>query len=128
MNRLGVRLPIRSRTSFPGVDVPESKKSLRGLSCPRFGRCALSADGRIALRVEARKALEDSCRRESDLCFRWLSGSEDRAIVRSLPLLLSDPSVVVIHGTGKQLAGNKYNGMADSQKGLRGCESICRLI
>ncbi len=42
----------------------------------------------------------------------------NRAVVDALPRLLADPSIWVIHGTGKHLAGNRYNGAQDTAKRL----------
>lgn len=44
----------------------------------------------------------------------------NRAIVDALPGLLADPSVWVIHGTGKHLAGNRYDGAGDTTRRLAG--------
>lgn len=44
----------------------------------------------------------------------------NRAIVDALPRLLADPSVWVIHGTGKHLAGNRYDGAGDTTRRLAG--------
>ena len=38
----------------------------------------------------------------------------NRAIVDALPRLLADPTIRVIHGTGKHLAGNRYDGARDA--------------
>lgn len=42
----------------------------------------------------------------------------NRAIVNSLPTLLGFKTVWIIHGTGKYLAGNSYNGAADTEAQL----------
>lgn len=42
----------------------------------------------------------------------------NRAVVDALPRLLADPDVWVIHGTGKHMAGNRYDGARDTASRL----------
>ena len=43
----------------------------------------------------------------------------NRGLADALPLLLQDPNVYIIHGTGKQLKGNAYNGFEDVQSAYK---------
>ena len=43
----------------------------------------------------------------------------NRGIVDAIPLLLKDPKVIVLHGTGKKLTGNAYYGKDDVEKRLQ---------
>ena len=43
----------------------------------------------------------------------------NRGIVDALPYLLSDPKVIVLHGTGKKMPGNAYYGKTDVENRLK---------
>lgn len=119
MNREGVRFADCVGTAFPGTAVPSKKKEFVGYPV----RSSV-----VSSRVEDKEELQSKARAELDIpndakvifAFGGSQGARtiNRGIVDALPLLLADPNVYVIHGTGRQLKGNAYNGMNDVQKRL----------
>ena len=70
---------------------------------------------------------EHSAKCQGCVCFGGSQGARtiNRGLVNALKLLLKDEDVYIIHGTGKQLKGNAYNGMNDVQEMLARFKSNC---
>ena len=84
---------------------------------------AVAGDGKGAHTLKAQYRLKHSIPEDAKVVFAF-GGSQgartiNRGLIGALPHLLADPKVWVIHGTGKQLIGNAYNGYADSQARLK---------
>ena len=116
-------LLIRLEAAFPGTKIPENKKVFVGY--PVRGSVVVNE---IQIRVIRRKARENlNIPQDAKVIFAF-GGSQgartiNRGLADALPLLLKDPNVYIIHGTGKQLKGNVYNGFEDVQKHLKNIET-----
>ena len=83
----------------------------------------MAGDGQGAHTLKSEYRLKHSIPSDAKVIFAF-GGSQgartiNRGVIDALPFLLEDPNVWVIHGTGKQLIGNAYNGYADSQKRMK---------
>lgn len=72
-------------------------------------------------RLEARRELGLPEKARVVFSFGGSQGARtlNRAIVDSLPHLMKDPDLYVIHGTGKRLKGNAYDGSVDVERRLK---------
>jgi UDP-N-acetylglucosamine:LPS N-acetylglucosamine transferase len=120
MNREGVRFADCVGTAFPGTKVPSKKKEFVGYPV-RAAVVSNKEQNKDALRQTAREGLNIPQTAKVVFAFGGSQGARtiNRGVVKALPMLLSDPDVYVIHGTGRQLRGNAYNGMNDVQELLK---------
>jgi UDP-N-acetylglucosamine--N-acetylmuramyl-(pentapeptide) pyrophosphoryl-undecaprenol N-acetylglucosamine transferase len=120
MNREGVRFADCVGTAFPGTKVPSKKKEFVGYPV-RAAVVSKKDQDKELLRRTAREALKIPHNAKVIFAFGGSQGARtiNRGLVYALPVLLSDPDVYVIHGTGRQLKGNAYNGMNDVQELLK---------
>jgi UDP-N-acetylglucosamine--N-acetylmuramyl-(pentapeptide) pyrophosphoryl-undecaprenol N-acetylglucosamine transferase len=110
MNAVAARLADRVGVAFPET-------------LPRLPRSNGAVVG-YPVRPRAVQGNRDDARRQLGLpadarvvfAFGGSQGARtlNRAVVDALPRLLADPDVWVIHGTGKHLAGNRYDGARDT--------------
>ncbi|MEC8381462.1 MAG: glycosyltransferase [Myxococcota bacterium] len=120
LNKLAARFADQVGVAFPETKVPEHKKAYVGYP---VRASAVAGDGQGAHTLKSQYRLKHSIPSDAKVIFAF-GGSQgartiNRVVIDALPLLLEDPDVWVIHGTGKQLIGNAYNGYADSQKRLK---------
>ena len=123
MNRVAVRFADKVGAAFPGTNIPKEKKVFVGY--PVRGSVVVQRDSdKSELRKKARQNLNIAQDAKVIFAFGGSQGARtiNRGIVDALPLLLKDPKVIVIHGTGKQLKGNAYNGFDDVQNRLGGVQ------
>jgi len=119
MNREAVRFADCVGTAFPGTKVAAKKEFV---SYPvRSSVVSKQGVDKAQLRVQDRKELDIPEDAKVVFAFGGSQGARtiNRGMVDALPYLLADPDVYVIHGTGRQLVGNSYNGMADVQERLK---------
>lgn len=123
LNKLAAGFADQVGVAFPGTSVDPRKKAYVGY--PVRGSVVGSALGPGA-RAEAREKLGLPGDARVVFAFGGSQGARtiNRGVVDALPALLADPSVHVIHGTGKRLAGNPYDGAVDSQRRLAGLEGL----
>lgn len=119
MNRLAVRFADQVGVAFPETQVPPDKKVYVGYP---VRASAVAGDGAGAHTLKATFREKHGIPASAKVVFAF-GGSQgartiNRGLVDALPLLLADPDVWVIHGTGKQLSGNAYNGYNDAKKRL----------
>ena len=118
LNKLAASFADRVGVAFPDTPVSPSKKAYVGY--PVRGSVVALADQGDDAKAEARRRLE--LPEDSKVVFAF-GGSQgartiNRGVVDALPRLLADPDVHVIHGTGKRLTGNPYDGAVDSERRL----------
>ena len=115
LNKLAASFADRVGVAFADTPVSPSKKAYVGYPV-RGSVVALVGQGDEA-RTEARRRLQLPDDAKVVFAFGGSQGARtiNRGLVDALPALLADPKVHVIHGTGKRLAGNPYDGAADSQ-------------
>ena len=120
MNKEAAKFADCVGTAFPDIpNIAQHKKEFVGY--PVRSTVVVDQDSdKTALKQKARDSL--GLPQDAKIVFAF-GGSQgartiNRGIVAALPLLLQDDKVYVIHGTGRQLAGNAYNGMRDVQKQL----------
>ena len=115
MNLLGVRIADRVGVSFPGTPIDASKRLEVGYPVRKMVSSAQEPEAVAVARLAARDSLGIPQDAKVIFAFGGSQGARtiNRLMVDALPLLLADPKVYVIHGTGKRLAGNAYDGMAD---------------
>lgn len=116
LNKMAARFADQVGVAFPETSVAKKKKAYVGYPV-RASAVAGNGGGAHTLKEEFR--LKHTIPHSAKVIFAF-GGSQgartiNRGVVDALPVLLSDPDVWVIHGTGKQLKGNIYNGFADSQ-------------
>jgi UDP-N-acetylglucosamine--N-acetylmuramyl-(pentapeptide) pyrophosphoryl-undecaprenol N-acetylglucosamine transferase len=119
MNRVAVRFADKVGAAFPGTKIPKTKKVFVGY--PVRGSVVVERNSdKSKLRQQARKNLNIPQDAKVVFAFGGSQGARtiNRGLADALPLLLQDPNIYVIHGTGKQLKGNAYNGFEDVQKRL----------
>ena len=125
MNKEAVRFADKVGTAFAGTEnIPDDKKVF--VSYPVRSSVVVQRDSdKGELRRIARQNLQIPQDAKVVFAFGGSQGARtiNRGIVDALPLLLEDPQVFVIHGTGKQLQGNAYNGFDDVQKRLASIQS-----
>ena len=120
MNAAAVKLADKVAVSFPGTKVAANKKMFVGY--PVRKRLVVDTTGdKTEMKRIAREKL--GLPQDAKVLFAF-GGSQgartiNRGIVDSLPLLLKDPKVVVLHGTGKKMPGNAYYGKTDVEKRLQ---------
>ena len=123
LNKLAASFADRVGVAFPDTPVDPSRKVYVGY--PVRGAVVGSAGGAEA-RASARQAL--GLPEDAKVLFAF-GGSQgartiNRGLVDALPRLLADEQIHVIHGTGKRLAGNPYDGAADVEGRLQGLEGL----
>ena len=119
MNQVAIRFADKVGFTFPGTKIPQQKKAFVGY--PVRSSVVVKRDtDKEELRKEARERLGFPQDAKVIFAFGGSQGARtiNRGIVAALPLLLADEKVIVVHGTGRQLKGNAYNGMTDAQKRL----------
>ena len=119
MNQMAVRFADKVGFSFPGTQIPASKKAFVGYPV----RSNVISTGDTNREVERKQAREKLGFPENAKIIFAFGGSQgartiNRGLVATLPILLGDPLVYIVHGTGRQLKGNSYNGMADVKQAL----------
>jgi UDP-N-acetylglucosamine--N-acetylmuramyl-(pentapeptide) pyrophosphoryl-undecaprenol N-acetylglucosamine transferase len=126
MNQLGVRIANRVGVSFPGTPIARSKRLEVGYPVRKMVSSSQDPDAVARARAEARAELEIPADAKVVFAFGGSQGARtiNRLMVDALPQLLEDPSVYVIHGTGKRLKGNAYDGMADVQTRTRTLQGL----
>jgi len=109
MNTIAARVADLVGTSFAETVERVAGGKGRFVGYPARG-VAIAGD-----RAEARETLGLADDAKVVFAFGGSTGARtiNRAVVDALPHLLADPDVVVIHGTGKQLSGQAYDGEAD---------------
>jgi UDP-N-acetylglucosamine--N-acetylmuramyl-(pentapeptide) pyrophosphoryl-undecaprenol N-acetylglucosamine transferase len=109
MNTIAARVADLVGTSFADTVKQVAGGKGRFVGYPARG-VAIAGD-----RSAAREALGLPATAKVVFAFGGSTGARtiNRAVVDALPRLLRDPEVVVIHGTGKQLSGQAYDGEAD---------------
>lgn len=114
MNKAAIRFAQKVGFSFPGTKIPEAKKAFVGYPVRSSVVVNRDADKR-KLKEEAREKLNIPQDAKVLFAFGGSQGARtiNRGLIAALPLLLADPKVWIIHGTGRQLKGNSYNGLAD---------------
>ena len=125
LNKLAARFSDQVGVAFPETKVPEHKKAYVGYP---VRASAVAGDGKGAHTLKAEFRLKHSIPENAKVVFAF-GGSQgartiNRGLIDALPILLADPDVWVIHGTGKQLIGNAYNGYADSQARLKQLQDL----
>ena len=124
MNAAAVKLADKVAVSFPGTKVDPSKKMFVGY--PVRQRLVVDTTGdKAEMKRIAREKL--GLPQDAKVLFAF-GGSQgartiNRGIVDSIPLLLEDPKVVVLHGTGKKMPGNAYYGKTDVEQRLQTLEA-----
>ena len=114
MNKAAISFANKVGFSFPGTKIPDAKKAFVGY--PVRSSVVVNRDAdKETLKREARERL--GFPQDAKLLFAF-GGSQgartiNRGIVEALPLLLADPNVYIVHGTGRQMKGNAYNGLYD---------------
>ena len=119
MNKAAIRFAQKVGFSFPGTKIPESKKAFVGY--PVRSSVVVNRDAdQNQLKKEARDKLNIPQDAKVLFAFGGSQGARtiNRGLVAALPLLLKDPKVWIIHGTGRQLKGNSYHGLSDVQAQL----------
>ena len=124
MNKAAIRFAQKVGFSFPGTKIPESKKAFVGYPV-RSSVVVNRAADKHQLKEEARQKLNIPQDAKVLFAFGGSQGARtiNRGLVEALPLLLKDPKVWVIHGTGRQLKGNSYNGLKDAKSHLEKVKS-----
>ena len=125
MNKLAVRFADKVGLAFGETKVPKSKKAFVGYPVRKAVAAKRKGDAG-ALKVQAREKLKIPSDAKVIFAFGGSQGARtiNRGIVAALPRLLADPKVWVIHGTGKQLRGNAYNGMQDVKTRLQKLQNL----
>ena len=119
MNAAAVKMADKVAVSFPGTKVIAAKKMFVGY--PVRKRLVVDSSGdKAALKREAREKLDIPQDAKVIFAFGGSQGARtiNRGIVDALPLLLADPNVIVLHGTGKKMPGNAYYGKTDVETRL----------
>ncbi len=114
MNAAALRFADKVAVSFPGTKVPQSKKVFVGYPVRKRLVVEESSD-KATSQVEARQNLNLPSDAKVVFAFGGSQGARtiNRGIVDSLPLLLTDPKVYILHGTGKKMPGSAYYGKDD---------------
>ncbi|MEC7985438.1 MAG: glycosyltransferase [Myxococcota bacterium] len=121
MNKEAAKFADCIGTAFPGTKgIPQGKKEFVGYPV----RSTVVVDRTIdkqQLKDQAREKLQLPQDAKIVFAFGGSQGARtiNRGVVAALPHLLKDEKVYIIHGTGRQLAGNAYNGMKDVQNQLQ---------
>ena len=124
MNAAAVKIADKVAVSFPGTKVAEAKKMFVGY--PVRKRLVVDVSGeKEMLKRTAREKMNIPLDAKVVFAFGGSQGARtiNRGIVDALPLLLSDPNVVVLHGTGKKMPGNAYYGKTDVEKRLQSIDT-----
>ena len=119
MNAKAVDFADRVGVAFPGTSVPKDKKAYVGY--PVRGSVVVDASqDKAKMREQARESLNIPKTAKLVFAFGGSQGARtiNRGLVDALKFLLADEDVYLVHGTGKQLKGNPYNGMEDVQNRL----------
>ncbi len=125
LNRLAARFADCVGLAFPGTKVAAARVAYVGYPVRRsVTRSLAQADG--SSRQVAREALGLPQDARVVFAFGGSQGARtlNRALTAALPALLADPRLHVVHGTGKRLAGNRYDGAADVERVLSGLEGL----
>lgn len=124
MNKAAIRFAQKVGFSFPGTKIPESKKEFVGYPVRSSVVVDRDAD-KEKLKQEARIQLGIPQDAKVLFAFGGSQGARtiNRGLVAALPLLLKDPKVWIVHGTGRQLKGNSYNGLSDVKSALEDVKS-----
>ena len=119
MNQMAVRFADKVGFSFPGTQIPTAKKAFVGYPV-RSTVISTEETNKDEDRKQAREKLGFPENAKIIFAFGGSQGARtiNRGVVAALPILLADPLVYVVHGTGRQLKGNAYNGMADVKKAV----------
>ncbi len=123
LNKLVAGFADKVGVAFPDTPVAASKRAYVGY--PVRGS-VVSTDAGPAARAEAREKLGLPDDARVVFAFGGSQGARtiNRGVVDALPRLMADPKVHVIHGTGKRLAGNPYDGAADSERRIQGLAGL----
>lgn len=123
LNKLAASFADRVGVAFPDTPVDPRKRAFVGY--PVRGSVVGSEAGPAA-RADARSKLGLPDDARVVFAFGGSQGARtiNRGLVDALPALLADPKVHVIHGTGKRLAGNPYDGATDSERRLQGLQGL----
>lgn len=120
MNQMAIRFADIVAYSFPGTDIDKRKKRFVGYPV-RENIVQQNAESNLSSKVELREKLGIPSNAKYILAFGGSQGARtiNRGIVDSLPILLSDPDVYIMHGTGKKLSGASYDGLLDVENKLK---------
>lgn len=119
MIQMAIRFADIVAYSFPGTKIDKKKKRFVGYPV-RESIVQKSLEIKGQSKEAAREKLGIPAQAKFVLAFGGSQGARtiNRGIVEALPILLSDPDVHIMHGTGKKLAGAPYDGYQDVQKRL----------
>ena len=124
MNKAAMGFADKIAVSFPGTKVPDSKKMFVGY--PVRKRLVVQEEtNKETLRRDARTSLNIPQDAKVVFAFGGSQGARtiNRGMVDALPLLLADPQVIVLHGTGKKMPGSAYYGKDDVEKRLKSIDT-----
>jgi UDP-N-acetylglucosamine--N-acetylmuramyl-(pentapeptide) pyrophosphoryl-undecaprenol N-acetylglucosamine transferase len=126
MNRLAAGFADKVGVAFSDTRVDASRKVCVGYPVRSTVTVDRDETRLTTAREEARQALDLPADARVILAFGGSQGARtiNRVMVDALPSLLKDPRVFIFHGTGKQLAGNSYNGARDVAQRLEGIEGL----
>jgi len=119
LNRVAVTMVAdKVGLAFPTAGVPASKAALVGY--PVRAEVARVGEQERSGRPAARESLDLPQDAAVIFAFGGSQGARtiNRAVADALPLLLADPRVHVLHGTGRQAPGSSYDGTADTNARL----------
>ncbi|MAA77647.1 MAG: hypothetical protein CL916_00180 [Deltaproteobacteria bacterium] len=119
MIQMAIRFADIVAYSFPGTKIDKTKKRFVGYPV-RESIVQKSLEIKGQSKDAAREKLGIPANAKFILAFGGSQGARtiNRGIIEALPILLADPDVHIMHGTGKKLVGAAYDGYQDVQQRL----------